>query len=68
MLRNSNAMGETGRTGLKLHSQTGGCLVASVDDDACHWQRAFGKGKLRETMGLAAFTWHLQNLWKTRKW
>lgn len=50
VLGNSNAVGETGGTGLKLHSQTGGCLVASVDEDACHWQCAFGERNLRETV------------------
>lgn len=65
---NSNTMSETGRTGLKFLSQTVGCLVASVDDDACCWQHTFRKGNLRETVGHAAFTWHLKNLWRTREW
>lgn len=68
VLGNSNAIGETGKTGLKLHSQTGGCLVASVDDEADHWQCALREGNPRETVGHAAFTWHLKNIWRTRKW
>lgn len=56
MLGYSNAMGETGRTALKLLSQTSGCLVASADNNAGRWQRTFGKGTLRETVGCAAFT------------
>jgi len=53
-------MGQTGRTGLKRHSQTGGSLVDSVDDNACHRQCAFGEGNLRENVVRAAFVWNLK--------